>query len=83
MAKTLKRDVYLDGFLHSAGTELDDAKAERITNPLAFEDRALPDQDGRKATEQARTRDGYATGEPATAPDTGRNAVKTTAKPAR
>jgi len=36
--KTLKRDVYLDGFMVPAGTELTAAQADRITNPKAFKD---------------------------------------------
>lgn len=65
MAKTLKRDVYLDGFLLPAGTELTEDQAERITNPNATEDLAIEGQDGRKAAEQQRVKDGYPTGEPA------------------
>lgn len=38
MAKTLKRAVYLDGFLLEEGTTLTAEQAERITNPKAFKD---------------------------------------------
>ncbi len=65
MTKALKRDVYLDGFLLSAGTELTDEQAKRITNPIATEDLAIEGQDGRKAAEEQRVKDGYGTGEPA------------------
>lgn len=64
MKKTLIRDVYLDGFLLAAGTELTDEQAERITNPRATEDLSIEGQDGKKAAEQQRVEDGYPTGEP-------------------
>jgi hypothetical protein len=46
VAKTLKRTVYLDGVALAPGTELTDEQAERITNPKATEDLAIPGQDG-------------------------------------
>jgi hypothetical protein len=49
MTKTLKRAVYLDGFLLKAGTELTDEQAERITNPHAYEDE--PDRTGPDAND--------------------------------
>jgi len=49
VTKTLKRAVYLDGVYLAEGTDLTDEQAERITNPKATEDLAIPGQDGKPA----------------------------------
>jgi len=67
VTKTLKRAVYLDGVYLAEGTELTDEQAERITNPKATEDLAIPGQDGTAGDEEQApaTRGGDAGEQPA------------------